>query len=601
MKKEVKLYKTTSVSFATEPDAVFFVKGVSETVVRTYITTSDGQAIPLKDLSGGGSGSGIQFLVSGDSSIEVTGTTTSKNIQVSSALQTLINSALQSGDSISTLINDAGYITLADVPTFNPSDYDLSDFTNSSPDPFVKQSELTSGVTNLGYTASPTNGVITSDTGSDATIPLADNTNAGLLSPAEKSEIATAIQPSDLGAVATSNDYNDLDNIPTSFPPSAHAHVEADITDLDKYTQAQTDTLLATKQNTLGFTPENVTNKNNIILNNSSTEYPTSGLVLKEREPIVVSSNVTATLNREHNVVANTTITDPTPTEGMGYYVNVINGIATVGGVYYSVGTQLFRHYHSGSWRTFVYPSTLQLENFLRDETLLKGYVCSTPSGINAPNGFRDVTYSSSATTGYFLQNNYGKTGAIGMVGFQSTAVAGTVAFKRRNDSYIFTNTNATIWQKIEFDSNVSGARFHHLLSNNFQFTAPTNVNQTSLLNCVGFCKLSTSDNLHVIHNDSSGTATTVDLGASFPANNSSGNKRYLLGIQIKATSYVLTVIEINTTTNALTTNIYTTEVSTDIPARSLSPLQISTMITNNATASNATYLDGGLVATNLF
>jgi hypothetical protein len=280
--------------------------------------------------------------------------------------------------------------------------------------------------------------------------------------------------------------------------------------------------------------------------------------------------------------------------------VTVINGTATIGGVGYTVGQKVFRHYHSGSWRTFVYPSLLQLDNFLRDETLLKGYVCVTPNGINAPSGFRDITYSSSSTTGYTLQNNYSKTGAVAMIGFQSTAVAGTVAFKRRNDSYNFSNTNAHIWQKIEFDSNVSGARFHHLLSNNFQFTAPTNVEPNTIINCVGFCKLSTSNNLHIIHNDNSGTATTVDLGASFPANNSSGNKRYLLGIQVKLSSYVLTVIVIDTTTNALTTNIYTTEVSTDIPSRTLTPLQLSTMITNNATASNATYLDGGFSATNI-
>jgi hypothetical protein len=42
-----------------------------------------------------------------------------------------------------------------------------------------------SSVTNLGYTASPTNGIVTSDTGTDATIPLADGTNAGLLKPAD--------------------------------------------------------------------------------------------------------------------------------------------------------------------------------------------------------------------------------------------------------------------------------------------------------------------------------------------------------------------------------------------------------------------------------
>lgn len=48
------------------------------------------------------------------------------------------------------------------------------------------------GATNLGYTASPTNGIVTSDTGTDATIPLATTINAGLLSPSEKTAITHA-------------------------------------------------------------------------------------------------------------------------------------------------------------------------------------------------------------------------------------------------------------------------------------------------------------------------------------------------------------------------------------------------------------------------
>jgi hypothetical protein len=42
-----------------------------------------------------------------------------------------------------------------------------------------------SGATNLGYTPSPTNGTVTSSTGSSATLSLADATNAGLLKPAK--------------------------------------------------------------------------------------------------------------------------------------------------------------------------------------------------------------------------------------------------------------------------------------------------------------------------------------------------------------------------------------------------------------------------------
>ena len=58
----------------------------------------------------------------------------------------------------------------------------------------------TSGVTNLGYTASSTNGIVTSDTGTDATIPLVTGTEAGLLSPTDYTKIGniTITQPVNL-------------------------------------------------------------------------------------------------------------------------------------------------------------------------------------------------------------------------------------------------------------------------------------------------------------------------------------------------------------------------------------------------------------------
>ena len=45
------------------------------------------------------------------------------------------------------------------------------------------------GTTNLGYTASTTDGTVTSSTGTSATIPLANGTNAGLLTAAEKTKL----------------------------------------------------------------------------------------------------------------------------------------------------------------------------------------------------------------------------------------------------------------------------------------------------------------------------------------------------------------------------------------------------------------------------
>ncbi len=45
------------------------------------------------------------------------------------------------------------------------------------------------------------------------------------------------------------------------------------------YTKAETDTLLNVKENSLGFTPENVANKENTTLDTSTTKYPTNNLV----------------------------------------------------------------------------------------------------------------------------------------------------------------------------------------------------------------------------------------------------------------------------------------------------------------------------------
>lgn len=53
---------------------------------------------------------------------------------------------------------------------------------------------------NLSYTASPTQGLVTSD-GTDATIPAANGTNAGLLLPAEKTKISAIATSSVLGSV----------------------------------------------------------------------------------------------------------------------------------------------------------------------------------------------------------------------------------------------------------------------------------------------------------------------------------------------------------------------------------------------------------------
>jgi hypothetical protein len=81
---------------------------------------------------------------------------------------------------------------------------------------------VTSGTTNLGYTSSSTQGEVTSDTGSNAILPLATAAIAGLLSPTEKTKLAQIAEGAEVNvqsdwteAVDTADAY--IINKPTSL------------------------------------------------------------------------------------------------------------------------------------------------------------------------------------------------------------------------------------------------------------------------------------------------------------------------------------------------------------------------------------------------
>ncbi len=158
MQEEVKHYKVKSLPTKLRPSSVYYVKETSQNTVKTYITDQNGIPYPLIDLEGGGgtgnitsvTGTGVtgtssnpvvnistfkssqlgnlielsssdgklfvKPITSPDGSIDIVSTATSLEIQLGASLQTQIQNALQSGDNISELTNDAGYITLADIP-----------------------------------------------------------------------------------------------------------------------------------------------------------------------------------------------------------------------------------------------------------------------------------------------------------------------------------------------------------------------------------------------------------------------------------------------------------------------------------------------------
>jgi len=82
-----------------------------------------------------------------------------------------------------------------------------------------------------------------------------------------------------------------------------------------------------------------------------------TALGLNDTANIVVVDTATYTPQNNdvlHTVVT-TTITDPTPVEGKGYVVKVVNGTSTIGGVNYVEGNIITRFFHSGSWRSKLY------------------------------------------------------------------------------------------------------------------------------------------------------------------------------------------------------------------------------------------------------
>jgi hypothetical protein len=118
----------------------------------------------------------------------------------------------------------------------------------------------------------------------------------------------------------------------------------------------------------LGFTPEDVANKATNLTSPDNTKYPTTqavvdGLALKQNLPAVQSSSITAVLDEVYNNVGNNIYTDPTGAEGKFYTVNVLSGVATIGGVGYTEGSIVRRIFEGGVWKSKEYKDVSKVLN----------------------------------------------------------------------------------------------------------------------------------------------------------------------------------------------------------------------------------------------
>jgi len=175
--EQVFAYKVNSL-IGLKPNSFAYLKVPGENKFEIYVTDKEGVPYALKQVS-----AGVQSIENTDGSITITGFST-KNIKVSDGLQLLINNALQPGDNTSNLINNGSDGNSTYVETDELAVVAFSgDYNDLSNLPTI------TGSTNLDYIASPINGTVTSDTGTDAIINLANTTNAGLLSPTDKTKL----------------------------------------------------------------------------------------------------------------------------------------------------------------------------------------------------------------------------------------------------------------------------------------------------------------------------------------------------------------------------------------------------------------------------
>lgn len=141
---------------------------------------------------------------------------------------------------------------------------------------------------------------------------------------------------------------------------------------------------------------------------------------------IVVSSSQTATNDSDYTLVASTTFTDPTPIEGKGYSVLIRNGTATIGALAYStVGTLVWRLFHSGSWATYVLTNQTQLD-LKQDKPITLNLSGDVTTSSNVSSAITGLVATLEANTNYIITGVLrSRCSGVGGVKYGMTLVSG--------------------------------------------------------------------------------------------------------------------------------------------------------------------------------
>jgi len=172
----------------------------------------------------------------------------------------------------------------------------------------------------------------------------------------------------------------------------------------------------------------------------------------------------------------------------------------------------------------------------------------------------------------------------------ETTAVAAAVSNIRQLTGYFTINSGFKLTFKMGASTGAANTNVRYSMG---VFTANfsvTNVDPTTFINCAAFARIDGNTNWQFIHNDATGTATSIDLGALFPANTVSTDMYYAT-IETVSGNIKYTLKRLNTG------DTVTGTVSTNLIAAS-TLLTMSAGCSNNANSAICALDFGGMQLT---
>ena len=367
----------------------------------------------------------------------------------------------------------------------------------------------------------------------------------------------------------------------------------------------------------LGYTPENVSNKQT-DLTASSTKYPTVDAVntgLGTKQNTLVSGTNIKTINSTTILGSGNISVEPVITAGTtAQYYRGDKTFQTLDKSAVGLG-----NVDNTSDANKPISTATQTALNAKQDSLVSGTNIKTLDGLNTL-GSGDLEYFNNTmfeqNIGYMIPIVGGgiyttlrSTTSIVQLGqtadfnvpsrmlYASSTTVGSLCFQRgtQGGSFVLSSTNKIYFKRrFQIDSNVSGSRFVCGLSNQFSLANPTNVEPDTLINTIGVCKLSTSNNLYFFWNDATGLATTVDLGVNYPANNVTAYTYDLEIFKDSGTANItLKLTRIDASGNRISTSqVISSNYNTGVNYAAIYG-------TNNATAASFRFFDFGIIFKN--